>query len=442
MARVLAMHEVDSTLSRELSSSLRVVDDVIILPQGHHSLESGLYKNVAMKLDGTEANLNYSIFSPCMFTGVSAIAIPSAHVDEHLATPEQRKTTLQKLASMIPSDVTSTDVQVGPLLDGDERDCDTEPWVAGFDGPSSCIGLYSARESRPPANTHNANGMHRMHNTYYLVCKAGGGVATQAFHSRLTASLQKGLSLDECLLEGNAPGPSGLRRALTASERNRSRLLTLAAKVLGFYDVDTIGDTAACPSDPNQRFAVTLLNVNVNTLRKLDDVHDTQSKWQYASGCVDTALSTGLISCSNATDGFVAFIDANGNFQTSIRNQALNCIPFLSERLLSNKQVVCNATERHKETRSGKSGVANAHPDHDWIRTRFIWTDSGSKDGTQVWLEPPCLWGTFDKENFVTTWGRELGISALQSVHMTPEMVVVAGVEHSKLKAASQALAS
>ena len=87
----------------------------------------------------------------------------------------------------IPSEMEGSDVQVGPELDGDEQDRDRAPWIAGFDSPGCCVGLYSAQQSRAP-EAHMA-GMHRIHSAYFLVCKAGAGLAGQTFHSRLVAAL-------------------------------------------------------------------------------------------------------------------------------------------------------------------------------------------------------------------------------------------------------------
>ena len=78
--------------------------------------------------------------------------------------------------------------------------------------------------------------MDRVHQTSYLVCKAGAGVAGATFHMRLVAALKKGMTLEDCLEKGTEPGPAALRRVSMAGSRNRARILELAAKALGFPD--------------------------------------------------------------------------------------------------------------------------------------------------------------------------------------------------------------
>lgn len=465
MARIMALHQVDSQLASSLASSLRVVDEVVVLPHAHRSAESGAFKNVAVKLDGTEPDLDPGVFAANMFTGMSAIRVPSNVAEALLRDPARRATVLNKLATLVPSEVVSTQVQVGPDLDGDdETSKDVKEWVAGFDGPGCCVGLYAAQESRAPES--GKQGMHRVHNAYYLVCKAGGGIATQTFHSRLVSALSKGNSMDDCLLSGTNPGPHALRRATIAAERNRSRILLVAAKAIGFDEVNTIGDNASADMHPH-RVVIPELNVSVNTLRNADDA--ARSTWIYAAGCVDTAMSLGLAASSNVSEGFVAFTDANNSFKVQFRNQALDCVPFCTERLLTNRDAVMLAAKAYAEakhaTNNGGAKTDNvsrdAHPDSEWIRNRFAWVNGDSsssntsrREGSNcsgsdrtrstalesVSIEPPCLWGTFDSESFITSWGRELGIADCRVVRMRPELVVITGNERAKMKAAKQYL--
>ena len=103
--------------------------------------------------------------------------------------------------------------------------------------------LLGAADARAPGP--NCEGMERVHRTYYLAAKAGGGIAAQTFHARLTAALAAGSTLDDAL-DGNAdPGPQALRRGGFAASRNRGRILLLAAKALGIdHAIDTLGDQA------------------------------------------------------------------------------------------------------------------------------------------------------------------------------------------------------
>ena len=77
MARILGLDEVSSSLKSALGSSLRVYDEVVVLPGAHRSDESGGFKNVAMVLSGAECEVDASLFSPNWFSGVSVVEIPS-----------------------------------------------------------------------------------------------------------------------------------------------------------------------------------------------------------------------------------------------------------------------------------------------------------------------------------------------------------------------------
>jgi len=430
MAMIRGLDEEGSAVVRgQLAQLLRVYDDAIILPQGHKSVESGGFKNVAMKLDGNECDLLADIFSPNWWAGVSVLSVPASVAEPLLKDARRRADVLQKLMVAIPSEMEGSDVQVGPELDGDEQDRDTKPWTAGFDSPGCCVGLYSAQQSRAPDA--GMTGMHRIHNAYFLVCKAGAGLAGQTFHSRLVAALAKGQSLDECLKAGSSPGPQGLRRVGLAAERNRGRILEVAAKAIGFHAVDTIGDNASPLTSP-YRMAITQLNVHTNVLREMRDPHG-RMVWQYAAGCVDGAASQGLVVSSNPQEGFVLFTDSNGGYKVNLRNPAYNCLPFGSLRIASNRDTVMKAAEAHKGAfHSGEE----AHPDAVWVRERFAWKHKPGTTATN--LEPPTLWGTYASEEFVTAFGRELGLAACRVVRLQPELVAIAGTEAAKLRAAAR----
>jgi hypothetical protein len=423
MARVLGLEEVSPGLKSALGSCLRVYDEAVVLPQAHRSTESGGFKNVAMRLSGTEGELSGEIFSPNWFAGVSAVAVPTSVAEPLLKDPRKRAAALAKLVAAIPSEMEGADVQVGPDIDGDEHDRDTKPWQAGFDSPGCCVGLYSAQQSRAPDT--QVQGMHRIHNTYFLVCKAGGGAAAQTFHSRLTAALGQGQSLDECLKQGESPGPQGLRRVSLAAQRNRARILAVAARAIGFEAIDTISDNASCVSDPH-RMAITTLNVHTNVLRE-----GMTGGWHYAAGCVDAASSQGLVSSSNPHEGFVVFTDSQAGYKINLRNPAYNCLPFSSMRLGNNRDSVMAAADKHKKALSGSEP---AHPDAQWVRERFAW--KAKQLGVDI--EPPPLWGTYGSEEFVTAWGRELGVSSCRVMRMQPEIVAIAAVEPAKLRAAAK----
>lgn len=431
MAHILGLDEEEAAIVKPaLAGCLRVYDDAIILPQGHRSSESGAFKNVVMRIDGTEGKLMADAFSPNWFSGVSVLQVPADVAEPLLRDPRRRSEALKKLVDAIPSEMEGSDVTVGPELDGDEHDRDVRPWIAGFDSPGCCVGLYSAQQSRSPEA--GLTGMHRIHNAYFLLCKAGGGLAAQTFHSRLCTALGKGLSLDQALKEGASPGPQGLRRVSLAGQRNRARILQTAARAIGFHGVDTIGDNASPASAP-YRQAIVQINVHTNVLREVQPVNG-RAMWQYASGCVDAAASQGLLAASNLQEGFVMLTDSNGGFKINLRNSAMNCLPFASMRIANNRDIVMKAADAHK--RAISSGDA-AHPDAQWMRDRFAWKEPRSA-ASAVHLEPPALWGTYASEEFVTAFGRELGLSTCRVVRLQPEVVAVAGTEAAKLRAAAR----
>ncbi len=423
MARILGLEEVSHSLRAQLAGALRVCDEATVLPCASRSSETGAFKNVVVRMSGADAEVNPDVFSPAWFSGVSAMQIPAAVAEPVLKSPERRAAVLRELAAQTPSEMADSELQVGPDLDADECDRDTGPWTAGFDSGSCLLGLYSAQQRRAPDAS--VRGMDRVHQNYYLVCKAGGGVAAQTFHSRLSAALRGGKTLDDALEAGNEPGPQALRRVSLAAQRNRARLLLSAAKILGHHTADTIGDNASFPGAPI-RGAVTCLDVSYNTLRKIDGT--PRSTWQYAAGCIDAQHSTGLLCASNVAEGFISFTTENGEFRTSLRNDAHSSIPFSTPRLASGRELAVKAASA---ARSGQG-----HPDRAYLKTRFAWK---SKElGQRVEFEPPCLWGSHECENFLAAWARELGLAGMKQVRLQPEAVVLSAMEPAKLRAVAK----
>jgi hypothetical protein len=434
MARIVALDEVDPKIRQHLGNVLRVQDEAVVLPQSHRSSESGSVKNVVMRLSGSEPGLTEETFSANWFAGVSIVPIPNEKAEALLSDNLKRNALLKALAAAIPSEMNDSQLQVGPGLDGDDQDRDTESWHAGLDGPGCCVGLYSAMQSRAPEAFQA--GMSRVHTSYYLVCKAGSGVTGQTFHARLVAALKQGNTLDECLSEEGSPGLRALRRVSLAAKRNRCRILTMAAEALGLYgSVDTIGDNAS-PSCSPYRIAVPAVDVCYNSLTNVD-VSGGRTVWQYSSGCVDTALSQGLITSSNVAEGFVMFTGANGDHRVSVRNDAYCCIPFGTERLMNNRDTVFKAVDAHK---AAKRSGGKAHPDHDWVSKRFSWSAKAFPGNVDI--EPPCVWGSHGNESWISEWARELGVSRTAPVRLQPEIVALSAIEPGKLRVAVKAVAS
>jgi len=423
MARILCLDEshVPSSLRSALGNALRVYDTVAAMPNSHRSKESQAFKNVSMHLHATEPDVNPCVFSESWFAGVSAVRIPVAAAEVFLSNPSVRAEALKRLAKAVPSEMSSADISVGPKLDGDERDCDDAEWECGFDSPSCCVGLYSADENHS-ADAGNV-GMQRRYKSYFLVVKAGGGLAAQTFHTRVLAALNRGCSLDECFAEGADPGAQALRRVSMAATRNRARILVTAASALGLL-IDTIPDSASAPGR-QYRLAVTDVNVSTNCLRRMDG----RPVFHYAAGCIDGATSQGLIASSNVAAGFVLFVGDDGSLKLTLKNEAHNCLPFSTVRLETNRELVMTAAARCKASDS-----QNAHPDAAWIAERFAWT---SKPGLGFDMVPPSLWGSHEPENF-QIWGRELGLGGYSAVRLAPEIVAISATEPARLRAAAR----
>jgi len=433
MARVIALDDIEHKLKQCIVRSLRVCDEAVVLPQAHRSTESGVIKNVVMRLNGTQEGLNPDILSPMWFSGVSVIAFPSDKAEVLLSSDAKRRGVIEKLAKSVPSEMQDAQIQVGPGLDGDDQDRDTAKWEAGFDGPGCCVGLYSAMQNRAPDAL--LTGMSRVHKSYYLVCKAGPGIAGQTFHARLSAALKSGSTLDEALSEQGSPGAKALRRVAVAAKRNRCRILNIAAQALGFVCVDTIGDNASPLSSP-YRIAIPAIDCCYNALVKVEN--GGRSTWQYTSGCVESSMSLGTITSSNVAEGFVVFTSQNGDLRYAVRNDAHGVIPFSTQRIVSNRDAVFKATEEHKKCNGGRQ---RAHPDHDWISSHFGWhskTFEGTPKGVDI--EPPGIWGSHESENFVSEWSRELGIARASVLRLQPELVALSAVEPGKLRVAVKAL--
>ena len=437
MAKISALGDTDGLVRQQLASVLRPKDTAVILPQFHRSSEGGGFKNVSIQLCGDEKFHDVSFMSPKWFSGVSCLEIPATIAEPLLKDHATRTALLQTLSRAIPSETQSTDIDVGPQLDGDENDRDKEPWLAGLDGPGSSIGLYSTFRS-VSADMENV-GLRRRHAAYFLVCKAGGGVAAQVFHSRLVGALSKGESLNSCLRDTKAvPGAAALRRVGLAGERNRARILEMAAKAIGYHDLDTVSDNAS-PEGQSYRMAVTAVSIHTNTLRELDG----SSLWQYTAGCVDSASGIGLMSASSAMEGFILFTDNTGSFNITIKNPAFNCIPFSSVRISNDRDCVIHAAEAATNKMSTSEQVSwslgsSGHPDHEWVKERFAWH---SKD-VGFDMEPPPLWGSYAPEEYSSSWCRELGLSTLRLLRLEPELVVLAAVDPGKLRAVRKHMVS
>jgi hypothetical protein len=435
MARLLALDDCALSLKNNLLRSLRSLDEAVLLPQSERNAETANYKNIVFRLVADEGGTPIDIFNSNWYSGISAIKLPDCPVlNDILRDPRARKTALKRMRDAIPSESADSSIEVGPGLDCTKLDQDVGEWIAGFDGPQCCVGLYAAEHSQPPEV--GKRGMSRVVKTFYLVVKSGGGLAASTFHSRLISALKKGNTLEECLERGD-PGPQALRRVALAGSRNRARILLLAANALGLTGVNSVDTVPDQSSQSRYRCAVAHVDVNCNTLRKVDGL--ARPVYQYTTA-MDALASLGLMSCSNVADGFVLFLSPEGDVRQSLRNDAHCALPFASNRILGEKDAVAIATKSHKEAARSDEP---AHVDSSFIRDVFAWKnrDFGKNQGDgDVDIEPLPLWGTHSHENFVSKFSRELGISNCQLVRLRPECVLLSGIEPGKLRAAVRSI--
>ena len=382
-----------------------------------------------------------SLFPRDLFTGLSMVKISASEtkrLERQLNDPEARARMLEQMRDAVKSEMESSDVQTGPLLECDESDRDTAEWICGLDGPSAFVGIYSAEHSRPPDQA--TVGLSRVHKEMFLVCRAGAGTSASTFHSRLLAGIRADTmaTLDSLLeSESKVPGPQGLRRLATASSRNRSRIIADVALAIKLA-IPTIGDAA---SRNKYRGAVLDVDVAVNTLRKLDGDECAQSTWQLTTG-VDACVSKGLVTLSNAAEGIVFFINKSGEHKTTLRNECWSSIPFVTQRLFTGRTIsdVVTSAYKQQQQRHANSSSHSPHIDSEWIRSRFTWKNREYEQGSIVnaeraeEVEPFALWGSHTPEGFVQSFARELGLADLNAIKLRPEAVVIAGVESGKLR--------
>jgi len=472
MASILAIEDGENTpveneaeLRSALISALRVGDEAIMLPGASRSASSLSFKNVVMTLGGAAAEAPFRAFSSDWGHGVSVIRVPTEAAERVLASTERRQDALRALVRAIPNELAGGG-DVGPSLDSVEaRDVVGDAWTAGFDGGSCCCGLYSATELRPTAGA--SAGMTRAHKSYFLLAKAGAGRAAQQFHQTLGGLAASGQSLDAIFSGGGGGGGGGgralsdahIQRVAAAGRRNRGRLILVAADVLGLSpDVDSVPDHACC-ADAVKPTAILMADSVSNTIERVPASAATDgSTWRYYAGAIATAASQGAASCSSVMEGFVLFLApevSSGGTGTAlrVRNVCHGAIPFGSRRVAPARDVLTVAVAAHRKAALG-GDTAAAHPDDEWVRSRFGWKTAtlrktrsvgeGGEGGEAVNavnavnainVEPPQLWGSHVPIE-ASTWTLQLGMSGFRAVVLSPEVVALAGTEPSVLRAA------
>lgn len=421
MAKVFCLGDVDNNFKDELMERLRECDSAVVLPGHGKSLESGILKGVALRLDGSSPDPPVDLFSPSWFSGISALKVDSNIAEGLLNDAEARQRALEALRVGVQSELYNTDQDIGPKLQAQENGKDTSEWIAGFDSPSCCLGLYASTTGR--MSVPNLPGTEREQRDYYILCKAGAGVAAQEFHAMLTDAVHSGESLNKALAADGSPGLRALGRVQMASQRNRSRLLAQAAVALGF-------ETSLMSRDPAEKGGSRVdtiapsYQITTNSLTR-ESVTDT---WKYCSGCVDTTEHTCIITASNVSDG-MHLLTSPTNKHLNVRNLAWNTVPVLSLRLSSTQMSMERAYDMYVN--------GSAHPDIDWIRRHFSWSSKDAEfpdDLTSGDIPPPCFFGSHEMQKQTQVWRRELGLDDAQVRHMRPEIVCIAGAEPGKLR--------
>ena len=429
MARVLSLDSCPSELRNHLVRALKSTDEAVLLPAAGRNPDTGEFSNVVFRLDGTETDVDPSVFSAKWGNGVSAVKVDGARAKQLVACPVERAKALQALADAIHSETQNSDTVVGPPLECDELDRDTTEWKAGFDGPAAFVGLFFAQHSRAPEIA--ARGQNRVHESAYLVAKAGGGVSATTFHQRLTAALRKGKTLEQCFATDGEPGAAALRRVSNSGSRNRGRILNEAAVALGLPFLDTTPDQSSLG---RYRACVTNFDVNCNTLRKVEG--SATPLFQYTTG-LDGGASQGLLTLSNAADGLALLLSPTGDSKFVLKNEAHNSLPFSSVRILSDRDALQRAVDAYKKAKGEEADPP--HIDDAFLRKTFAWRNRKFRE-SQPDIEPLALWGTHESEAFLSTFSRELGVANANVVRLRPLVVALAGVDSGKLRAAVRSL--
>lgn len=438
---VIASNEHDRSdltakLRTELERELRPVDTAWLLPGASASLESSDLKNTVLGLDPSAPGPPVHLFGSDWGHGVSAIRVPTERVESLVATPEQRVRLLQAMRDAIPCELIDSNIQVGPQLQSNHhKDAEGDDWVVGFDGVNCSCGLYYATELRSSTGN-RGDGMTRPVDSYFLVAKAGGGLAAQQFHAELsglfadkTASLQQ---IDQAhQLEHK------MQRVVQAGRRNRAAILHTLAKVMGMIaDIDVVVDHASANSVTPKQLAILRIDAVTNVLIKSEREEGAREvEWKYFAGAVAPSCSQSSIMCSNALEGYIGFFPLNEQQDAlHLRNEAGGALPFSSLRTSSGAQALERAVSAHCERRG--------HPEHEWIQQHFAWYRPAVRRVAHLdpkvqqcidALEPAPLWGTHTPATY-TRWLRPLGAEEANVVRLFPTMVVMAGNESSVLR--------
>lgn len=432
--RILSAHVVEveeGTVDPSVATAIETLltktgHKALLFPDAHQSPESQLCKNMVFQLNGSSP-VTTSIFSDDWSHGVSGIRISDTDATRFLAKSDaERGRFAQQLADGIPNELRQNDVQVGPSMQSSGAS-DTSPWIAGFDAPNECVGLYVTDEVRN--HTSGLSGIDRVHRTLYLIAKTGSSRAGQEFHVRFTNALREGKTLNE--IESLT---EDIRRLHQVARRNRCRLLYKAAQILGLEnEISSTSDHTAHDDDYSIRVVVPEFDVHSNLLYH-DDM-DQSKPWFYYAGAVNGHMSQGVLCVSNMSDGFILFRKtADGELGAQVRNGLFNAIPFGSKRITSVLDTYTSVFKKLGDTKL-------VHPDADWITHRFAWMGlDPTRDKDVVNAFPAPLWGSHQRLMWSIHPSSQLNLHEFEPAHLQPLCVAISGTERMKLKALTQHL--
>lgn len=420
-------------LRNELSTELRPCDTAWLLPGCSASIESSDMKNVVLGLDPMHASPPLHLFSPDWGHGVSAIRVPTEKVEQLNHDPSRRMRLMEAMRSQIACEITDSSVQVGPkLMSHNHQDSHGDDWMVGFDGENCSCGLYYATELRSITGNRN-DGMTRPVNSYFLVVKAGGGLAAQQFHSEVGGFRASNAPLQT--LDGEHNLEMKMKRVINAGRRNRASMLYRIGQILGLdVDIETLMDHASAPDVQPKKLAILYVDAVTNVLSKTERDDTREIEWKYYAGCTDPSCSQSSVVCSNLCEGYVMLTSPNQNESLHVRNEAGGALPFSSHRIKRTADALETAVQMHI--------LGRMHPDREWIDTHFSWfrpslrriqhLDSRVQSCIQH-IEPSQLWGTHAPVNY-NRWLRPLGAENANVVRLYPVMVLLAGNESSILR--------
>jgi hypothetical protein len=451
---LVGSHEQAQAVRNSLGASLRSNDSAILLPGAAHSQGSLAYKNVVVSLDAKAPSAPLNLLHDDWGHGVSVVRVPPEAAERAL-NQSYRARALERLGQCCRNALrlrADGDDSVGPKLACDEggaRDMESDNWEPGFDGSNCSVGLYSALETRRPIS--GSEGMRRAFRSYFLVAKAGAGNAAQELSARISSLADTQLSLDEVFgVSGSHPDalcPADLERVVACGRRNRARILHQAAQALGFqHEIDTAPDHACCDSNSGN-MAILLADAVTNVVERVEGnpLSDEPAQWRYYAGCVSPYHSRGTVACSSPSDGYVMWLDAQGDTvpKTRVQNAVGGCTPFGSRRIMSTADALRRAVQGLSVSAdpvtpaaapdARDEGVAEGHPDSEWLAAHFVWYKADDARAPPAALVPPQLWGTHEPLE-ASPWGHALGLGSLRALSLHPELVYMAGAEPAALR--------